>query len=317
MVYKQVKYISICTLFSISIMAVSQTQGQQLLQYSNPNLGLVLIYPGSFNPLEQENNGVRFNQADAQYNMGNILEVAVFRDPPLGEYVPLSTYVSDKIGYLQQIYNNLRLTDVQQIPLGQAGIPGAVVGFAGENNGIQFIGIVGIFLHNGIPYTLHYISDNAVDFRNHYGEASLIINTLMLDGVQTQLDVPTDNQIQEKPAGSSDEQIGARPAETLDVTQEASIDHDGNGVTCLDQHKMAERANEVLGGIGMEPIGSGNMEEDLRACVAAEKTADRDDVLRGHGLGPNAGPLPPNIADPDLTPRLPPNIAKPIEPSFS
>ena len=298
-------------------MTVSQVQGQQLLQYSNPNLGLALIYPASFIPKEPENNGVRFNQVDAQYNIGSILEVAVFRDTSLGEYVPLSTYVNNKISYLQEIYNNLRLTNVQQIPLGQAGIPGAVVGFAGENNGIQIIGIVGILLHNGIPYTLHYISDNAVDFRNHYSEASLILNTLILDGVQTQFDNPADNQIQEEPAESNDEQSGPQPAETLDITQEASIDHDGNGVTCLDQHRMAEKANEILGGIGMEPIGSGNMEEDLRACVEAEKTADRDDVLRGQGLGPNAGPLPPNIADPNLTPRLPPNIAKPIEPSFA
>ncbi len=103
----------------------------------------------------------------------------------------------------------------------------------------------------------------------------------------------------------------------MNITQEAAIDHDGDGVTCLDQQRMADEANRILGGIGMAPIGSGNIEEDLRGCVAAEKTPDRDDVLRGHGLGPNAGPLPPNIADPNLAPRPPPNIAKPIEPSFS
>ncbi len=295
-------------------MAISQVQGQQLLQYSNPNLGLALIYPSSFVPSEQESNGVRFYQVDMLYNMGNILEVAVFKDNSLGESLPLSTYVNNKIGYLQQHYDNLRLTAPQQIPLGQAGIPGAVVGFTGDNNGVQYMGILGIFLHNGIPYTLHYISDNAVDFKNHYSEASFILDSLVLDGIQSQFSSKIQEESDESNGGQS---IQQQPAQTLDIYQEASIDHDKDGITCLDQHRMAEEANRILGGIGMAPIGSGNIEEDLRACIVAEKTPDRDDVLRGQGLGPNAGPLPPNIADPNLTPRLPPNIAKPIEPSFS
>ena len=76
------------------------------------------------------------------------------------------------------------------------------------------------------------------------------------------------------------------------------MDHDGDGITCLDQQRMANQANQQLEGLGMAPIGSGNIEEDLRACLEAELTPDADDVRRGQGLGPNAGPLPPNLANP-------------------
>jgi hypothetical protein len=317
---KKISLIPIAFLiFTTAAMVATQAQGQQLLQYSNPKIGLALIYPNTFVPIEQESNGVRFNQIDVQYNMGNVLEVGVFRDEPLGQYVSLETYVYNKINFLQQYYENLRLTTPQQVPLGQSGIPGVVVGFVGENSGIQYIGILGVFLHNGSPYSLHYLSDNEVDFKNHYSEASFILNSMVPYGSQSQFAYPTGNQIQKESEESNDgnEQSTQRqPTETVDITQEAAIDHDGDGVTCLDQQKMADEANRILGGIGMAPIGTGNLEEDLRACVAAEKTPDRDDVLRGQGLGPNAGPLPPNIADPNLAPRLPPNIAKPIEPSF-
>ena len=88
------------------------------------------------------------------------------------------------------------------------------------------------------------------------------------------------------------------------------MDHDGDGRTCLGQQRMADEANRQLEGLGMAPLGSGNIEEDLRACVEAELTPDADDVRRGQGLGPNAGPLPDNLANPppenELTDLFPP-----------
>jgi len=105
------------------------------------------------------------------------------------------------------------------------------------------------------------------------------------------------------------------PTSGANIMELAAIDHDGDGRTCLDQHRMADEANRQLEGLGMAPLGSGNIEEDLRACLEAELTPDADDVRRRQGLGPNAGPLPDNLANPPQ-PRLPPNIAGPIEPSF-
>jgi hypothetical protein len=90
----------------------------------------------------------------------------------------------------------------------------------------------------------------------------------------------------------------------------AAIDHDGDGITCLNQQGLADQANQQLEGLGMAPLGSGNIEEDLRACVEAELTPDADDVRRKQGLGPNAGPLPNNLANPppenELTDLFPP-----------
>ena len=161
------------------------------------------------------------------------------------------------------------------------------------------------------PCTLK-TQEAAEDFIKKHPGATVIVNPSVFDEAREEEENSNDDEEEdgEDNDGSGDGGVSnneedtvnegstSTPASGTNIMELAAIDHDGDGRTCLDQHRMADQANQQLEGLGMAPIGSGNIEEDLRACVEAELTPDADDVRRGQGLGPNAGPLPPNLANP-------------------